>query len=467
LGDRTSLNLYYEYIRFYGNPPEQRVALLSDGSLTPRSFYTAYPDFFSVDSTTQRYGYILSHEFSDNWQIRNNFAVSTTRNQDERNYPLAIVDDRFLTGFEAYDLEYTKNNYFGQIDLLGKLKTGSISHQLLVGFDFNHFVENFQGFFNTTDIPLLDILNPNYNVSRPELLPSIKFENPIKSYGVYFQDQIAFNDSLKLLIGGRYDWVSYQFEIADFGAFGNTIDDPVQNDGAFSPRIGLVYQPNDIVSLYASYSRSFRQSTGSNPDGRAFLPTRGTQYEVGVKADFLDGRLSTTLAGYHLTKTNITTPDPDNPSFSIQIGEQRSQGIELDIAGEILPGWKVIASYAYTNAEVTKDNSTPVGNRLSNVPKNQASLWTTYEIQKGDLRGLGFGLGLFYVGEKQGDLANSFRLNSYLRTDAAVYYRRDGFNAAINVRNLFDIDYATASFGRTFIQRGAPLTIVGSIGWEF
>ncbi len=97
----------------------------------------------------------------------------------------------------------------------------------------------------------------------------------------------------------------------------------------------------------------------------------------------------------------------------------------MDIAGEILPGWKAIASYAYTDAEITEDNSFSVGNRLVGVPENQASLWTTYEIQSGDLRGLGFGLGLFYVGERAGDLDNSFEIPDYLRTDAAIYYRRD------------------------------------------
>ena len=139
----------------------------------------------------------------------------------------------------------------------------------------------------------------------------------------------------------------------------------------------------------------------------------------------------------------------------------------MDVTGEILPGWNVILSYAYTDAEVTEDNSTPVGNQLDNVPFNQASLWTTYEIQEGDLEGLGFGLGLFYIGERQGDLANSFELPSHVRTDAALYYRRDRLNAAINVRNLFDIDYASYSFGRAFIQRGTPLTITGSISWTF
>jgi len=127
----------------------------------------------------------------------------------------------------------------------------------------------------------------------------------------------------------------------------------------------------------------------------------------------------------------------------------------------------VIASYAYTDAEITKDNTFAVGNRRNNVPYNQASLWTTYEIQQGDLRGLGFGLGLFYVGERQGDLANTFTLASYLRTDAALYYRRDGFRAALNIRNLFDTDYASFADSPTYIRRGAPFTIIGSLSWEF
>ncbi|NEQ29055.1 MAG: TonB-dependent receptor, partial [Microcoleus sp. SIO2G3] len=259
----------------------------------------------------------------------------------------------------------------------------------------------------------------------------------------------------------RYDWISDAYENVL-----NDTDEPEQTDGAFSPRIGLVYQPSDTVSLYANYSRSFRQTTAFSP-GQIFEPTRGTQYEIGTRADFLEGRLSANLAAYHLTRTNITTPDPDNPVLSVQTGEARSQGIELDVAGEILPGWNVILSYAYTDAEVTEDNVTPVGNQLTNVPFNQASLWTTYEIQQGDLAGFGFGLGLFYVGERQGDLANSFELDDYLRTDAALYYRRDRLKASLNISNLFDIDYASFGFGTTDIRRGTPFTIVGSLSWEF
>ena len=351
--------------------------------------------------------------------------------------PQEVLRDRFV---EFFYLDRTDSTdvYFGQIDLLSKFKTGSIEHQLLLGFDYEDNSQAFKSF--TSPIPPLDLLNPTYNVARPtDLVQDFMYERLTQSYGVYFQDQIAFSNNLKLLIGGRYDWVSNELELVL-----NDTDEPAVNDGAFSPRVGLVYQPSDTISLYASYSRSFLQTTSFSP-GQVFKPTRGTQYEVGIKTDFLEKKLSATLAAYHLTKTNVVTSDPVNPFLSVQTGEQRSQGIELDVAGEILPGWRVIASYAYTDAEVTKDNSISVGNQLNNVPTNQASLWTTYEIQQGNLKGLGFGLGLFYVGERQGDLANTFTLSNYLRTDAALYYRWEGLRAAINIRNLFDTDLLIAS----------------------
>jgi iron complex outermembrane recepter protein len=476
LGERTDINLYYEYSRYFANPPVIEVPPLSDGSLPPRSLFPGYPFVNLADFDAHKFGYIFTHRFNDNWHVRNNLAVTIANNERrELQYPSQLLDDRFLDGFQRFDFFVTDKNYVGQIDLLGKFKTGSVSHQLLVGFDVNVFdtsytyLDPFGIPGGSLTVPRLDIRNPDYNAvrTRPEVFAYPAFVGTDQSYGVYLQDQIAFSDNWKLLIGGRYDWLSSE---------GGTVDvEPTsQNNGAFSPRIGLVYQPSKNVSLYTSYSQSFNPSIGRNPDNKPFEPTRGTQYEVGAKVDFLDGRLSATLAAYNITKTNVLTPNPDpilaQRGFQVQVGEQRSRGIELDVAGEILPGWKIIASYAYTDAIVTVDNSisSTVGNRLANVPQNQTSLWTTYEIQKGDLQGLGLGFGLFYVGARQ-DLANSFQAGDYLRTDAALYYRRNGFNAAVNIRNLFDIDYiSSVGFGsKSQLLRGEPFTIVGSVSWEF
>jgi iron complex outermembrane receptor protein len=463
-GDRTNLNIYYDYSRFDADPYFDPI--LSDGSLIPRQVYTVY--FASQVNEVHRFGYNLNHKFNDSWQLRHHLGAAFSNASGKFIEYTNLLEDRFLTDYIAYSFDFPINKYFGVIDVVGKFNTGSISHQLVAGFDFDRQVVYRAGYDNLVDLPPLDIFNPNYDVPLPEIpTGSFNFFEINQAYGVYLQDQIAFTDNLKMLIGGRYDWLSNETGPLDG-------DRTSQDDGAFSPRIGLVYQPTQNVSLYASYSQSFRPSIGRNPDNKPFKPTRGTQYEVGVKADFLDGKLSTTLAAYNLTRTNVLTPDPDaelaRQGFSVQVGEQRSRGIELDVTGEILPGWNIIAAYALTDTEVTKDNSIPsiVGNRFQGIPQHQASLWTTYTVQKGDLQGLGFGLGLFYVGERQADLENSFQLGDYLRTDAAIYYRRNGFNAAINVRNLFDIDYVSSgSSGTLFVNRGDPFTIIGSVSWEF
>ncbi|NJM90656.1 MAG: TonB-dependent receptor [Hydrococcus sp. RU_2_2] len=210
-----------------------------------------------------------------------------------------------------------------------------------------------------------------------------------------------------------------------------------------------------------SYSRSFFPQIGTDAEGNVFEPERGTQYEIGVKADIND-RLSATLAFYNLTRTNVLTTDPDDERFSVQTGEQRSRGIEFDVSGEILPGWNIVAGYALTDAEITEDNFFEEGNQLAGIPRHTFNLWTTYEIQSGDLQGLGFGLGLFYVDNRQGDLENTFELPSYFRTDAALFYNRDNFRIALNISNLFNVDYflsANADNPRLGVHPGDPFTI--------
>jgi iron complex outermembrane receptor protein len=462
LGSQTTLDLYYEYARFLADKPLTDTVILSDGSLAPRDLYLSYPNISLYDITNHRFGYELTHEFNDNLQLRHNLAISLADFIDNRAYPVGLEDDRFVQ-LEGTTSNSNRDRYFGRIDLLAEFETGSIDHQVLIGFAASRFFNDYV-YQITPEPPVFDLLNPDYDFT-PELVPGERTINRINNYAVYLQDQIAFSDRLKLLIGGRYDWLTNDTETTDFGIFGNTEDEPIQNDGAFSPRIGIVYQPSDTVSLYASYSRSFNQTIGVSREGSAFEPSRGTQYEIGVKADLLE-RLSATLAAYQITRTNVTTTDLDDPNFEIQTGEQRHRGIELEVGGEILPGWNLIASYAYTNAVVTEDNVIEIGNQVSGVPEHQASLWTTYEIQSGSLEGLGFGLGLFYVGERPGDSENTQVIDGYLRTDAALYYRRDRFRAAINVSNLFDNDYVIAG-GGIFALRSDPFTITGSVSWEF
>ncbi|MEM7062505.1 MAG: TonB-dependent receptor [Cyanobacteria bacterium P01_B01_bin.77] len=127
-------------------------------------------------------------------------------------------------------------------------------------------------------------------------------------------------------------------------------------------------------------------------------------------------------------------------------------------------------SYAYTDADITEDNDPAlVGNRLSGVPEHSANLWTTYEIQSGDLQGLGFGLGLNFVGERQGDLANSYELDDYILTNAAVFYKWDNYRVGLNFENIFDVDYIIGNSENTIrgIDPGEPFTVMGSFSVKF
>jgi iron complex outermembrane recepter protein len=467
IGDNTELTFEYEYRNLqqpndFGLPAVGTILDNPNGDI-PVERFIGEPDIEERrDIQSHRFGYNLEHRFSENWRIRNAFdAVLRTENGLNIS-PLELGEDgrtlerEYFDGRGGFDI----NNYILDTYTVGKFNTGSIKHELVAGIelarDETMFNENFGG-----SLDPIDLFDPQYGIAtlgEPEFFLDSK--DTKDTLGIYLQNQITLSDKFIVLLGGRFDILSTKAE--DF------VEDTVdfqQNEG-FSPRFGLVYKPIEDISLYASYSRSLTQSVGTAFDGGIFEPERGTQYEIGVKGDISD-RLSATLALYDLTRTNVTTEDPDDPNFEIQTGEQNSQGIELSVAGEILPGWNITAGYAYTDAVITEDNTFEEGNRLNNAPENAVSLWTTYKLQQGSLEGLGFGAGIFFVGERQGDLDNSFQLPSYTRTDAAIFYERGKFRTAVNFRNLFDIDYFETAENDLRVYPGTPFTVVGSVSFEF
>lgn len=460
ISDNTSLVIEGEYL--YDDPVFDRgIPALSDGSLVlPVDRFLGYPQIDQFYAEQYRIGYRFEHEFNENWRFRNAGSIfSVWQGGPRADNNGGLIEDQFIPR-ELRDDESRWENYGIQAEIIGEFTTGPIEHELLIGADFSRFTNAYLSL--STDLPPLDIFAPDYDISIPDDLQLSYYQTTLTSdFGVYVQDQIDLLDNLHLLIGGRLDFAE-QYQ----NLFGEISE---QSDTAFSPRVGLVYQPVEPLSLYASFSRSFLPVVGRSATGEAFDPERGTQYEVGVKADINDD-ISLTLAAYHLTKANVLTLDPDNPDFSIQVGEQRSQGIEFNAIGEILPGWNLVASYAYTDAEVTEDNSLPEGSRLANVAEHTASLWTTYEIQSGAFQGLGFGFGLFFVDDRPGYAGSDpedFELPSYLRADAAIYYRRDNWRAQINVDNLFDVEYYETHQGSDIVYPGAPINVRATLSYTF
>ncbi|MEH2392105.1 MAG: TonB-dependent siderophore receptor [Nostoc sp.] len=460
LGKNTSLNLDVSYLRD-ARPVDRGLVVLSDNKVPNIPIGRYLGDPTKQEQFTQTLAALyLDHRFNSNISLRSLFRY-TASTESGPGATLQIFgdteDDRTFALGDSIGNQYYET-YSWQNDLTAKVKTGSIQHTVLLGLE----LVREKSFFYDRDrsAGFIDIFNPSYNFTFGEFEPMRTGNDVTETFGIYLQDQITLLNNLKLLVGGRFD--TYHYESTSDGV-------PVTPDNAdaFTPRVGIVYQPIKEVSLYTSYSQSFTPNSGRSRSDQPFDPQRGTGYEVGVKTELLNSRLSSTLAYYDTKLKNVLTDDLDNPGYSLQVGEQRSRGVEFDVAGEILSGWKVIASYANTDAEITKDNTFAIGNRLNNVPRNGGSLWTTYTLQTGSLKGLGFGFGAFFVGERAGDLANSFVVPGYTRLDAALYYQKDNFRVGLNFKNLSDIRYFEGSNGRSEVIPGAPFTVQGTISYSF
>lgn len=362
--------------------------------------------------------------------------------------------DRF--DFDSLD-DYSETQ--AQTTARGSLATGPVRHNLLFGVDLSRSNARFR-FQSFQPAGPIDVFDPAFGEPRGAPDPLSDTGNRLDELGLFIQNRVEFGEQVTLVLGGRYD--TFEQDTIDFGADSRT----EQTGDAFSPRFGLVYQPLERVSLYANYSKSYQPQIGRLPSGEAFRPTRGEQVEIGAKADLTE-RLSGSIAAFTITQANVTTPDPANPSFSVQEGEQRSRGVELTLAGEVMPGWNLAASYAYLDAETTRTNTPAfLGQRVFRTAPHSASFWSTYEIAGGPLQGLSFGGGVFYVGERPLDNANTLFLPSYTTVDAVVAYKIGRWRLALNAKNLTD-SFAFDGFGANRVSYGAPRTVEGTVSWAF
>lgn len=464
ISDRTTLNFFLEYVNDQ-TPYDVGLPAFGRGVLdVPRDRILGEPDD-SIKSRTFSIGYKLEHQFDDNWKIRNAFRYSDQNYRIDSTLPFLFNEATGILGRLYGRRELQSSDYSLQTDVVGKFETGSVKHTLLAGVDLNWSVFNdvFTKISRLQILPL-NVFNPTYGLfPRPnfDTVPQLpEGDTAISRTGVFLQDQIAFSDQFSLIAGIRFDGVTNR----------NTSAGTSRYDSAWSPRLGLVYKPIEAVALFANYSQSFAPNIGQDANGNFLEPEKAQGYEFGIKAE-LTKKLFATLSYFDITKQNVATPvSPLDPFVSVATGKQQSQGIELDISGEIAPNWNLIASYAYTNARVTEDNSIPVGNRLPGSPYNAFGIWTTYQIPDGDLQGLGFGLGVNYVGNRAGDRQNTYEVGDYFLTNAAIFYKRDQWRLGLNFNNLFNTNYISGVGGtsRNFGNSpGAPFSVVGSIGIQF
>ena len=285
ISDSTNLSFAYEHLN---------AKLGFDRGLQPQAAFLnlpiqrnlGEPDDFQ-NNEENRFNLTLNHQFNQHLRLRSGFLyLSENYNSLVTQLGDLDADGRTLTDREYFGGSTHVDNYALQTDLISDFKTGAIAHQLLAGLELRRRTQADQG-IGGTYVGTLDLFNPVYGSPR---IPGTNsyFQQTNSTVGIYLQDQVTVRSNLKLLVGGRYDFVWYDTKSIADTSIGSDPDRSEFYDGAFSPRVGIVYQPIEPISLYASYSRSFNPNKARTASGESLEPSRATQFEVGVKAELFD-----------------------------------------------------------------------------------------------------------------------------------------------------------------------------------
>ncbi|WP_459851321.1 TonB-dependent siderophore receptor [Dongia sp. agr-C8] len=331
------------------------------------------------------------------------------------------------------------------------LGSGRVKNTTLVGVDFwNQFSD---AEFGDGPAPSIDVYDPDYgaDVAMPAI--STKTYQDARQVGLYAQDQLAI-DRWRLLAGLRYDFArtSTRDKVAQ--------ETTLQNDEALTWRAGLLYLSELGLAPYVSYATSFKPTGGTDAGGQPFEPETGDQYEVGLKFQPEGIKSSVTLSAFELTRQNVLTTDPNDPTNSIQTGEVRNRGIELETRLSLADGLNLLGAYTFLDARVTETEDESQGDRPGDTPRHTASLWADYTVPEGDLQGLGFGAGVRYYGSTL-SYANDLRTPGYWLVDAAARYSWSYFTFQLNVSNLLDNVYVTAC--DFYCYYGERRTVTGAV----
>ncbi|NWA60244.1 ferrichrome porin FhuA [Pantoea sp. B9002] len=429
-------------------------------------------DSNKISRNTKMVGYNFEHSFNDTWTVRQNLRYADLRTDYRSIYG---------NGFNALTQQITRgsavsneklNQFAVDNQAQAKFATGQVDHTLLLGVDFQRTRNDIDAQFGTASP--LNAVNPQYgDDSVTPFDTPYQHLNKQRQTGLYAQDQMEWNRWV-LTLGGRYDYAMNSV----YDRVANSVDR--QNDQAFTWRGGLNYVFDNGIAPYFSYSEAFIPNSGSTFDGQAFDPSRAKQYEAGVKYVPKDRPVVLTAAVYQLTKTKNLTADPDtvnHPFASIQSGEIRSRGVELEAKAALNANINMTASYTYTDAEYTEDTNLK-GKTPVQVPKHMASLWSDYTFHETALSGVTVGAGVRYVGESKGlyasgdDVNQNFDVAGYTTVDAALKYDlarfgMPGSTIGVNVNNLFDREYVASCYRDYACYWGAERQIVGTATFRF
>jgi iron complex outermembrane receptor protein len=402
---------------------------------------------------------LLKHKFNPDWKLNFNTSFQNykrTSEGTERVQPLENGDwNRPLGKNKALDQMIGE-----QLNLQGKFETGKIKHQLFTGIDAdNSFSEAYTYTFNPAIYDKINIFDLDLYPQRtdiPEATNTKIVKTTTNRFGIYAQDLISITEKFKVLAGLRWSWQEAQAETTDL-IKNKVTEDPKRIDAAYSPKLGLVYQPTKNMSLFTSYSSSFMPNTGVTIYNETLEASIIDQYEIGVKKDFWNGILSTNITLYQIVNSNLSQTAEFNADGTINTntnvktlsGETTSKGVEIDINANPVEGLNIMAGYSYNDMRYTKTTGATgsfiEGDRLVRTPANTANFSLFYTIPSGVLRGISFGTIANYIGERLAGWNNTngqtipdrtIPLNGYTTVDLSAGYNWKQFSILCKLSNI-------------------------------
>ncbi|PWV51612.1 TonB-dependent receptor [Chitinophaga sp. S165] len=491
LSERTELLVQGDYLK-HDFTPDFGIGSLDNTKIAPVSRNSFFGTPWQYAHTQQSSaGATIRHKLNDNWTLNGTFSYQ----RYSRDYYSIERVQADANGKWARPLNRAFNSedyYLAQADLNGKFNTGRLEHNVLVGVDGDRYYTKAYSYNQPTTYDTINILNPDLYTPRTDIPEAARIKDvttPINRVGVYAQDVVKITAKLNFLAGIRFSYLQNEAPATYDYKSGQTTFTTAKYDHAFSPRLGLVYKPVETMAVFASYSNSFTPNNGLDVDSNSLNPSVIDQYEVGVKNDFFKGRLSVNVTAYRIKNNNYAQTAPfqkdgvtpnNNANLKALIGETLSRGVEVDIAGHPLPGLDVIAGYSYNNITIQSTSGVSggavEGERLVGNPNHTANASVFYTLQKSALKGLKFGAGYYYIGQRFGGWNNTINQSqkynrlisvpgfSTLDLSAGYSFKRFSVMAKVsNITNTYNY-YVHENYSVNPIP---PTQFVGTVSYRF
>ncbi|QBX39315.1 TonB-dependent siderophore receptor [Pseudomonas fluorescens] len=462
----------YEYSR-YNRTPDRGIPGVNGRPADVGRDTTYGNDHDFIDDKAQSLRSKLTYEINDNWQLRQTLGVFKLDSDFDNTYLTSFDPKTNKVARQHWQQNLTTRNVYNNLELEGGFDTFGLEHRLLTGVEIGSQRRDPKLYNAATGktpgaqpVPSLDLFNPNRELRHTGSMQVFSDSHTeVESRAVYVQDQLRLNDQWQLLAGLRYD----TFDIESTNQLKNLTED--RDSHSTSPRFGIVWTPLQNHSFYASWSKTFSPvgggligiTPGAAGNSNDLSPELTKQKEIGVKSDWLDDRLSTTLAVYDLELYNRRTSDPNDPTLTVMTGLQRSRGVELTATGKLVGNWYMRGGVGVQDTTIEKDNNGLEGKRVNNVAKHNGSLFLTWKPEMG-----WYGeTGLTLVGQRYADNANTTVLPGYGRWDALVGYRFKDWDLRAALNNITDREYYASATSQYQIQPGAPRSVVMTGTYSF